>query len=100
MVRIHLFKKDMLYDAKAPNTAWTRTPATPATSSRGRVRRGCRGGSLRTPFGQSGSLRGSKLVPSKRRCLVPPTSTPQKRAGHIPLGKFTLGDDGASRWAF
>jgi hypothetical protein len=30
-----------------PNTACTRTPATPATSSRGRVRWGWRGGSLR-----------------------------------------------------
>ena len=42
----------------------------------------CGGGSLRTPCGQSGSLRGPKLVLAKRRCLAPgwcpisPTSTP------------------------
>jgi hypothetical protein len=43
---------------------------------------------VRTPCGQSGSLCGLKLVPSKWRYLVPPTSTPQKAAGH-----------NASRWA-
>jgi len=36
----------------------------------------------------SGSLRGLELVPAKWHCLVPPTSTPQKHAGH-----------NASRWA-
>jgi len=34
--------------------------------------RGHGGGSLRTPFGQSGGLCGLKLVPSKWRGLVPP----------------------------
>jgi len=38
----------------------------------GKVRRGHDGGSRRTPCGQSGSLHGLKLVPAKRRCLVPP----------------------------
>ncbi len=42
--------------------------------------------SVRTPCGQSGSLCGLKLVPSKRRCLVPP----MLRDGN-PLGKNTLG---------
>jgi len=37
------------------------------------ARRDC----VRTPFGQSGSLRSLKLVPSKWRDLVPPTSTPE-----------------------
>ncbi|HSL42093.1 MAG TPA: hypothetical protein VK897_01600 [Anaerolineales bacterium] len=32
------------------------------------------GGSVRTPYGQSGSLRGSELVPAKWHSLVPPTS--------------------------
>jgi hypothetical protein len=31
----------------------------------------CGGGSLRTPFGQSGTLGGLKWVPSKRPCLIP-----------------------------
>src|SRR5688572_5054369 len=48
------------------------------------------------PYGQSGSLCGLKLVLAKWRSLVPFTSTPM---GHIPLGKSTLGDDDASRWA-
>jgi hypothetical protein len=39
--------------------------------------------SVRTPFGQSGSLRGLELVPVKWRCLVPPTSTPE---GAYPQG--------------
>jgi hypothetical protein len=30
----------------------------------------------------SRSFRGLKLVPAKRRYLVPPTSTPRKHAGH------------------
>jgi hypothetical protein len=36
-------------------------------------RAACRDG-VRTPSGQSGSFRGLKLVPSKWRYLVPPTS--------------------------
>jgi hypothetical protein len=46
----------------------------------GKVRRGHGGGTLRGAF--SGSLRGLKRVPSKRRYLVPPTSTPE---GAYPL---------------
>jgi len=64
-------KKRML-----PNTACSVHPIS------GKVRRSQGGGSLRTPCGQSGSLCGLKLVPSKWRCLVPPNSTPHKHAGH------------------
>ena len=34
--------------------------------------RGCDGGMRRTPIGQSGSVRGLKLVLAKWRCLAPP----------------------------
>ena len=40
----------------------------------GKPRRGHGGGSLRTPCGQSGSLPGLRLVPTKWRCPIPPTS--------------------------
>ena len=50
---------------QSPNTACTRSPR----EHRGRDD-GCE--AHRTPFGQSGSLRGLKLVPAKWRFLVPP----------------------------
>jgi hypothetical protein len=53
-----------------------------------------------------GSLRGLEWVPAKRRCLVPgehrdgaQSRPPVPLKGHIPVGKNTLGDDDASRWA-
>jgi hypothetical protein len=42
------------------------------------------------PFGQSGSLRGLKLVLSKWRCRVPPTG-PHQGVNAIPLKGHTLG---------
>jgi hypothetical protein len=54
-----------------------------------RARRGHNGRARRTPFGQSGSLRGLELVPSKWRSLVPPTS-PHQGANAT---------SNASRWA-
>ena len=36
-----------------------------------------------TPFGQSGTLRGSKLVPSKRRCPVPPSRRKREPLGNL-----------------
>jgi len=44
--------------------------------------------SVRTPSGQSGSLRGLKLVPSKGRPLVPSTSPHQVLRKREPLGAF------------
>jgi hypothetical protein len=44
----------------------------------------------RTPCGQSGSLRGLKLVPAKRRYLVPPTSIPTGITHTV--GRFFLKD--------
>jgi hypothetical protein len=52
---------------------------------------GLRGGSLRTPFGQSGSLCGLKLVPANRRCLVPE----ERRDG----AQSRPPEGNASRWA-
>ena len=74
----------------------------------GKVRRGRGGGTaglgdgVRTPFGQSGSLHSLKLVPSKQRCLVPGErrdGAQSRPPAGIPLGKITLGDNDASRWA-
>ena len=68
------------------------------------------GDSVRTPYGQSGSFLGLMLVPAEWRCLVPgerrdgaqsrPPVPRQSTPGHIPLGRNTLGDNDASRWAF
>jgi hypothetical protein len=43
---------------------------------------------VRTPYGQSGTLRGLRLVPSKWSCLVPPTSPhhPCQGATQYPEG--------------
>jgi hypothetical protein len=56
--------------AKAPNTACSVHPIPPFGEQRGHG-----SGTLRGAF--SGNLRGLKLVPSKWRYLVPPTSTPE-----------------------
>ena len=61
MVRIHSFKKDMFYKTKAPNT----TPLHGVYNVQ-------RAPPSARPIGQSSRLRGSKLVPSKCRSLVPP----------------------------
>ena len=55
--------------------------------------RGHGGGSLRTPFGQSGSLRGLKLIPAKWRYPVPSMlrdGYPLSPKGDFPL-KRTFG---------
>ena len=58
-----------------PNTACTR----PSEEHRDHG-----GGSLRTPFGQSGTLRGLELVRSKWHCLIPG----ERRDGPNPAHQY------------
>jgi hypothetical protein len=77
----------MIYEQKTPNTACTRSPeksggATLAPyvvclANHAGVVVGLQLRCVRTLFGQSGSLRGLKRIPSKRHFLVPPTIAPQ-----------------------
>ena len=73
----------------APNTASRTITGIIMQPNPAKVRRGQGGGTavlgdgVRTPCGQSGSLRGLKLVPSNWRYLILPMlrNTPQKACG-------------------
>jgi hypothetical protein len=45
---------------------------------------------VRTPYGQSGSLRGLRLVPTKRRYLVPPQAGNARRWANISLLRLPI----------
>ena len=83
MLCIRFFNPRVVRSVNAPNTAPLRG-IYDVHPIPGKERRGHGGGTLRrrTPYGQSGSLRGLKLVPIKWRCLVPPTSTPHGHNAH------------------
>ena len=80
-----------LVTLKRANNACTRSPAECAGATLALPQGKCGDGtaarrdSVRTPYGQSGSLRGLEWAPSKRLCLTPPASNANRWAV-TPIG--------------